>query len=235
KTESETSYNKISDRLGESTVMVRENMELRTGDFATERVNTDRLAYVKRKRLEMSDLSSLREGQYYYVTNDKLISIQSGDPVIKTKVSEARYNQLVGLNPIPDNIQVMLKRDFTDTIARFKSNIAGAKSNPIRLDKFPNLRSIINAYRDHRSVGNTDTLTGYQKALFDHAKQDLESMTEAANQFVKDIIGPQTASADKTADDSKAGKSSDIVESRDPVKHNIDNINVSTDNAWGLS
>src|SRR5690606_38440311 len=59
--------------------------------------------------------------------------------------------------------------------------------------------------------------------------------TEAANQFVKDIIGPRADSADKTADDSKAGKSSDIVESRDPVKHNIDNINVSTDNAWGLS
>src|SRR5690606_29009333 len=56
KTESETSYNKISVRLHESSVMVRETMELRTGDFATERVNTDRLAYVKRKRLEMSDL-----------------------------------------------------------------------------------------------------------------------------------------------------------------------------------
>ncbi len=248
KTESEKSYNKIADRLGETTVMVRESMEVKTGDFTSERVNSDRLAYAKRKRLEMSDLSVLREGQYYYVTNDKLISIQTGDPSIKKKVSESRYNQLVGLDPISEDTQIMLRRDFTATIARFRANIEGAKHNQLRLNNFPRLRSIVNAYRNDKALGVGDTLTTYQKALFDFAREESDIRSEKTDQGVNDVLKmmglkPKTGTANVEPDNAAETPQAkpDLVddghdhlhEASEQVTANIDDIKVNS--GWDIA
>lgn len=237
KTESESTYNKVNDRLGETTVMVKEGVDIRTGEVFNSRVNTDRIAYVKRRRLEMQDLTVLREGQYYHITNDKLIAIQMGDPQIKRKVSETRYNQLVGLAPIPEKVQLMLSRDYSTIINRFKKNLKGGKDNAVKLDSLPTLRGVINLYRAKVQgiQSNHDTLTLFQKGLYDismRANDDLESLsTERMGAMIGKIV---VTESEKSKDTIK--NNNDDVVARTPSTTNIDDL--SSDNTskgdWGV-
>lgn len=234
KTETESTYNKVNDRLGETTVMVKEGIDIRSGEVMSSRVNTDRIAYVKRRRLEMQDLTVLREGQYYYITNDKLISLQMGDPQIKSKVSETRYNQLIGLAPISEKVQLMLSRDYTTAINRFKRNLKGANDNAIKLDSLPTLRGVINLYRAKVQgvQNNHDTLTLFQKGLYDismKANDDLENLSsDRMGAMISKIVVDET---DKNKSDSDSSDD-DVLASR-PSSTNIDELASNDNSDWG--
>lgn len=188
KTETETTYNKISDRLGEVYVAVREGVEVRAGEFSTERVNLDKISFIKRKRLEMQDLTKLREGQYYHVVNDNLIAIQMGDPSIKSDVKEARYNQLIGLPPINDEIKRQLKRDFSKATLRFKDNLRGKPPAMFRLDATPRLRDVLNSVTEYRSAGGaTSEHIQWQKAIFDLAVGDAAMVSDRSKSKLAEL------------------------------------------------
>lgn len=154
KTESDKTYEKISARVGEIDVLEQDSVSLKTGMISdTVRVRADSLNYKRKKRLEFSDLTSLREGQYYQVFNSELISMQTGDPVIKWALREARYNQLIGLNPIDDSTAKALQRDHKKMLAYFKKGLSGSSVAPVKLDAIPKIRQIISLLQESKALG----------------------------------------------------------------------------------
>lgn len=144
KTETETAYNKIKDRLGEADVLVRDRVEIEhDGVLGSRRAGASSLSYQKKQVLEMKDLTVLREGETYHVTNDKLIKMRGGNPSIKSAVKESRYMQLIGLTPISNNYLKSLRMDTKTASDFFSSNLKSNGQKGINLKQLPRMERVL--------------------------------------------------------------------------------------------
>jgi type IV secretory pathway TraG/TraD family ATPase VirD4 len=173
-----TTYDKVNEFLGDEEVLVRDRMDINAGNFATTRSNTDSISIAKRKRLEIKDLASLREGQFFQVTKEKLTAIQVGDPQVPTVVKESRYNQLVGLHDIPDSIKNELNISLKTAAKRCKDNLSGKKNPKLNLTKLRTLESILTELQEIKAKGADKKINNrialWQLALYNQASDEFE-------------------------------------------------------------
>ncbi len=243
KTESDATYQKVSDRVGEVEVLKTERVNLREGALATARVGADSLSYSREKRLHMSDLTCLREGQYYQIFNNELLSIRTGDPSIKSKVQETRYNQFIGLDPIPKSTQEALSRDYTSLINQYKSSLKDKKNNkkpkPVKLDSFPHVRSIVGKLVESKATGKLSNapIIDWQAMVQSLLQKDTDAIEQLNSSVALDILFGENQPGSDAPINSKENSQLIGEETREVEVEEISSINnlevpVSDDRSW---
>lgn len=192
---------KFNSYLGEAEVLVRDKVEIEQGDFVTSQRKSDTISIAKRKRIEVSDLTRLNEGQFYQATKESLVSVRVGDPEIKSEdhVKEARYNQLVGLQDIPPNIKSQLKLSLQTAAKRCKEHLSDKKIPQVKLSLLPTLESVITERQTLLSKGISERINNpiavWQIALFNQATDELnekeDGFREKSSQILSGILNKQ--------------------------------------------
>jgi hypothetical protein len=192
KTETETAYNKIRDRLGEADVLVRDRVEIEQGLLGPRRASASSLSYTRKQILEMSDLSVLREGETYHITNDILIKMRGGNPTIKSSVKEARYVQLIGLTAINDENKKLLRMDTSKATAFFNANMSASGQRAVKLSSLPNLGRLLSAKTRlvaSGKVGKNPTPQEWESILYqviqDNSKEEMTGSLAAISNIMK--------------------------------------------------
>ena len=198
KTESKETYQKFADRLQQVDVTTVDRQDIEDGPMGGQSIrNSNSLSISRRERLEMKDLTRLREGQFFHINGSDLIEIRTGDPVIKDKVKEVRYIQLVGLGPIPKAVQREIGQSFPKAMAFFKNNALGKQQHQIKMDSLPVLRDCLAQFKEYESRGmlaKTDRPNLWLKAITDALTQSQsESQSEREQQIAAMLNKSQMA------------------------------------------
>lgn len=194
KTETDITFDKVNKRVGQVSVLEQATIEVKTNFMGfMNRYMPGQLTLVKKDRIEMKDLTSLREGQYKQIFDTKMLDMQVGDPIIKTNSKEIRLNHLCPLAPINPDIIETIQFNNNRMLTAFKENIKNPKSRfntPIKLRS--NLDSLVNSHALKRSVSQKELgIEDWQKIFFDLAaaqeESDKQDVDEIESEFADAI------------------------------------------------